>query len=102
MFDYYEHVNSLSEDKLSDEIQKVLKRINKASPGSPMYNQLISMLNTAQMAYSDLMSTKRVKNKDDEVLEIGEMESTVTTPDYSDDQVLDILVHGYLKDPKNE
>ena len=100
MFDYYEHVNSLNEDKLSEEIQKVLKRINKAKPGSPMYNQLISMLNTAQMAYSDLMSTRRVKSKDDEIIEIGEMESTVTTPDYSDDQVLDILVHGYLKEPK--
>jgi len=97
MFDYYSYVNELSEEKVLAEIEKLNKRLFKTKPGNPMYNQLMDMLRTAESAYQDILFKNRVKSEDI-VMDIGEMESTVTEPDYSKDELLDVIVTSYTKD----
>lgn len=96
MFDYYNHVYSLSEEKLSDEIEGLNKKLMRISASSPMFNQLMDMLETAQMAYGEIQMKRRVK-VEDTVLDIGTIESTEHTPDYSTDDILTVLVQGYTK-----
>ena len=101
MFDYYEHVHSLKEDKLTDEIQQLNKRLMKTDPASPVYAQLLGMLSHAESAYQDIIYASRIKNEST-VLDIGEMESTTYTPDYSESSVLEALVNSYSKNFKRD
>lgn len=97
MFDYYSHVNSLTEDKLIEEIQKLTKRLYAARPGTPAYTQLTTMLDQANEAYTDCMYRARFKTEAEEskVINIGEMESVDYTPDYSKDELLNVVVELY-------
>lgn len=99
MFDYYTHVNSLSEDKVVDEIEKLTKRMLKTKPGSPIYAQLNSYLEMAQSAYQDIMYSHRIKNEST-VMDIGEMESTVIEPDYTKQEIVTDIVKTYISSPR--
>ena len=100
MFDYYVHVNELPEDKLLEEIEKVNKKLFKAKSG-PIQDQLMEMLKICQSAYQDIQY-KRIIKSEDTVMEIGEMESTEETPDYTKKELLDIMVTSYTKDLKDK
>lgn len=99
MFDFYSYAYSLSEDKLFEEIEKINKKLLNTNPNSPIYNQLLDMRDTASMAYGEILAKKRIK-KEDTVLEIGTIESTEYTPDYKEDDVLNIIVQSYIKKEK--
>lgn len=101
MFDYYNHVMSLSEDKLVLEIDKLTKRLLATSPTSPVASQLQGMLDMANQAYQDSLFASRVK-KEDTVIDIGEMESVDYIPEeYSKDELIIEIVRGYTgKDQK--
>ncbi len=97
MFDYYDRVHSMTEDKLVTEIEELNKKIAKIkNPNTVMFDQLVSMLGIAQDAYQEIMIKRRIK-AEDTVLNIGEIQGDVYQPDYSDEIVLDILVQGYTK-----
>jgi hypothetical protein len=102
MFDYYDYVNKLSEDKLVTEIDKITKRLLSTSPTSPVAGQLQGMLDLANQAYQDSLFKSRVK-KEDTVIDIGEMESVDYIPDeYSKDELMIEIVRSYLgKDDTN-
>jgi hypothetical protein len=96
MFDYYDYVNKLSEDKLVTEIDKVTKRLLATSPTSPVVGQLQGMLEMAQQAYQDSLFKARVK-VEDKVIDIGEMESVDYIPEeYSKDELMIEIVRSYL------
>lgn len=97
MFDYYNYVNELSEEKVLAEIEKINRKLFKIKPGNPMFNQLSDMLNMAESAYQDILYKSRIKSEDT-VMDIGEMESTVTEQDYTKDELLDVIVTSYTKD----
>lgn len=97
MFDYYTHVNSLSEDKLHDEIRKIYDRLFATNPGSPIYDQLQDMLEMAQDALGDQQASKHSDPESDGVINIGEIDSVVNELDYSKQELLDILVTSYIK-----
>lgn len=101
MFDYYSHVYTMSEDKLSQEIEKLNKRLIKTDSGSPIYNQLLSMLELAESAYQESIIKKSIKSEST-VINIGDIESTVTEPDYSQQDLLIALVQEYTSDPGNK
>lgn len=101
MFDYYTHVTSLNEEKLLDEIKKLNKRLMITNQATPIYNQLLNMLDQAESAYQDIMYASRIK-KESTVLDIGEIESTSYTPDYSEDTVLEALVNAYTTNFKRD
>ena len=44
MFDYYDYVNGLTEAKLVTEIEKLNKRLFKTNATSPVYTQLLNMI----------------------------------------------------------
>lgn len=95
MFDYYNHVNSLSEEKLIAEIDKITKRLLKTSPTSPVATQLSGMLEMANQAYQDSLFASRIK-KEDTVTDIGEMESVDYIPEeYSKDELLIEIIRSY-------
>lgn len=99
MFDYYTHVNSLDEEKIILEIEKITKRMLKTDPGSPIYGQLQSYLDMANSAYQDRLWTQRIKNENT-VMDIGEMESTVTEPDYTKEELVTDIVKTYIESPR--
>lgn len=100
MFDYYTHVQALNEGELIAEIEKLTKRLLATAPESPIYSQIQSYLDMARDAYNDVLYTQRIKNEST-VMDIGEMESLEYTPDYSDEELLNVLVTSYYKSGPN-
>lgn len=99
MFDYYTYVNEMTEDQLIAEIEKLTKRMYKTNPSSPIYAQLQGYLDMANSAYQDRMYTLRIK-KEDTVMDIGQMESTVIEPDYSKEEIITDIVKTYIESPR--
>jgi hypothetical protein len=96
MFDYYAYVNELEEEKVVAEIEKLNKKLFRLNTSSPMYSQLLDMLSTAESAYQDIQYKRRIKSEDS-VINIGEIESVVTEPDYNKAELLDAIVTSYTK-----
>lgn len=96
MFDYYNHVQTLTEEQLYDEIDNLNKKLIKLNSASPMFAQLLDMRDMATSALHEASVKRRVKIEDT-VLEIGTVESTEQTPDYSTDDLLTAIVYGYVK-----
>lgn len=98
MFDYYEHLQGLNEDKLHEEIRKLYDRLFKTSQTSPVYQQLLSMLDMAEQSVQEHIYKRKVKTENS-VIEIGKIQSDVKHIDYSKTELLDIMVTEYRKDP---
>jgi hypothetical protein len=95
--DYYEKFVALSEDKLSDEIRGLTKRLLAISPQSGMYDQLLNMLHTAESIYEEkIMVAKFRGSESNSVINIGSIDESVYTPDYSREELLDAVVTLYL------
>jgi tRNA A37 N6-isopentenylltransferase MiaA len=98
MEDYYTKVNAMTEDKLSDEIQKLYKKILVMNSNSPMYDQLLQMLDTVETAYQEKIYVSRFKNdKTSSVIDIGVIDEIVSTPNYTADELLLAVVSLYTK-----
>lgn len=96
----------MSPEKLLDKIQELNKRLFRMNQQSPMYNQMRSIIQEAQMVYQEHLAVSRfeaMNEEKDDVINIGDIESTVYTPDYHDNTVLDTVVQSYLggKDASN-
>lgn len=100
MFDYYIHVQRLKEEELVAEIEKLTKQLMTMYAASPMYQQVLDMLHTAQEAYQEKQVLARAKDLKDEVIEIGTIRSEVEHPDYSKEELLNITVEQYRGEPK--
>lgn len=100
--DYYEKVHNMKEDKLHEEVKKINDQLFKTSTSSPIYNQLLSMLDTAQSALDEKMLISRIKEQKDTVVNIGEIESTVIEPDYSREEILNAVVTAYTQNTKDK
>jgi len=101
MQDYYAKVHDLPEDKLVAEIERLNKQLFKINATSPIYNQLVEMINIAYTAYDELSLKKRVK-QEDKIIEIGTVESETIIPDYNKDMLLNVVVQQYRKGVNNE
>lgn len=98
-FDYYDQVNSMSEDKLIQEVERLTKALYKMDPQNTMYSQVQSMVEMAQEALQDKMYLRKYKEKPQDVaLEIGTISGEVTETKYSDEELLNIMVTAYTKD----
>lgn len=93
--DYYIHIQQLPEDKLMSEIEKLNKKLMQLNSSSPMYNQLLGMLDIAQTALAEHGYVRRVGDKRDSIIEIGTVEEHITTPDYSSNELLLAVVEQY-------
>jgi len=94
--DFYIKYSEMSEDELLTEIEMLNKKLFKYKGGPEIRNQLLNMIQTAESFYREQMMMKRIK-KEDTVLEIGTIESSVTEEMYSDKELLEFLVTSYYK-----
>ena len=101
--DYYMQVNAMSEDELFKEIERLTKALYKMDPQSKLYDQVLQMLNMAQDAQNDKMYLRRYQNNSqDEVLEIGTINSEVLHPDYDSEELLNITVSSYIQELRDK
>lgn len=101
-----EQFEQMGPEKLLDKITELNKRLFKMNQRSPMYNQMRAIIQEAQTVYQEgLMMAKFEAQEADrnDIIEIGEIESEVYTPDYDDKVVLDTVVKSYTggKDASN-
>lgn len=98
MEDFYSKINSLSEDKLVAEIERLNKQLFKINAASPIYYQLVDMINVANQAYDEMLYRKRFKDTaESKIIEIGKVEEEVFVPDYNKDMLLNAVVQQYKK-----
>ena len=88
-------LNSTQYVHLIAEIEKVSKKLMLINSSSPMYSQLLGMLDIAQTAMAEHSYVRRVGDKRDSIIEIGTVEEHITTPDYSSDELLLAVVEQY-------
>ena len=96
MDDYWQKVQAMNQDKVLTEIESLTKRLYQLNEASPIWNQVKGMLDDAQERHRDLMAHQH--NEMDnipDVLNIGEIESVVHTPDYSKEELLTNIAKFY-------
>lgn len=98
MYDFYAEMDKLSADQLSNEIEKLTKRLYATNPNTQIYNQLVGMIHIADELYGEKLMVERTKHLKDEIIEIGTIESTETIPDYSKEELVNIMVQEYKKE----
>ena len=85
---YFDKLAGLNNDELMTEIQNLHTKLTKMNPESPMTLQIQEMIRNAQTEYNERLIVDRLKDKPtEEVLEIGEIETVVVTPDYSEEEL---------------
>jgi len=93
-----EQFEQMTPEKLLDKITELNKRLFKMNQRSPMYNQMRAIIGEAQAVYQEglMMAKFNAQNEErDEVINIGDIESEVYTPDYGETTVLDTMVKAY-------
>lgn len=100
MFDYYGHIANMSEDHLVKEVERLNNQLMKLNPQSPLFNQVLDMSRIAETALREHYERERFKNQKDSVIEIGKMESKTFYPDYTKEELLDVVVTSYIDEPK--
>ena len=96
---YYDKLAGLNNDELMTEIQNLHTKLTKMNPESPMTLQIQEMIRNAQTEYNERLIVDRLKDKPtEEVLEIGEIETVVVTPDYSEEEVQIALAQHFSGD----
>lgn len=96
---YFDKLAGLNNDELMTEIQNLHTKLTKMNPQSPMTLQIQEMIRNAQTEYNERLIVDRLKDKPtEEVLEIGEIETVVVTPDYSEEEVQIALVQHFSGD----
>lgn len=90
--------------KLLDKIQELNKKLFNVNQQSPVFNQLRGIIQEAQLVYSEHLAIERYDQQNeqrDSVINIGEIESEVYTPNYGEgNPILDVVVSSYLQEPK--
>lgn len=104
-FDPWTKFQGMRLDKLQEEIRSMNERRFRMRPGSQVYQQLGQMIQMAQSIAQEkqMIETHRQRQKEkpsSEVIDIGEITEETYTPDYSREELLNILVQEYKEDPK--
>jgi hypothetical protein len=96
--DYIANLYSMSDDKLSQEIMNLNKKLSRVNSVSPIYAQILAMINNAEaVRYERMLSSKFTEeDKKDTVIEIGSVDSVVYTPIYSQEDFLEVVAKMYL------
>lgn len=103
MDDYFLKIQELKEDDLFEEIKKLNTKLYSVNETSPMFQQLKSMLDMCNERQKDIMMEYRLKSdKTPDVLEIGEIESVVYTPEYSEQELLTTLTNFYSENKETK
>ena len=96
--DYIAGYYAMTADKLSNEIMNLHKKLARINSQSPMYNQVLDLLQTAEAINREKMMMAKFTEEDkvDKVIDIGSVESVVYTPVYSQEEFLEVVAKMYL------
>lgn len=96
--DYIANLYSMNADKISQEITNLHKKLSRVNSSSPIYNQLLDMLQTAEAVQQEkiFLSSLTQEDKKDSVIDIGSVESVVYTPVYSQEEFLQVVANMYI------
>tara|TARA_R110001592_G_scaffold158352_2_gene389474 strand:- start:3054 stop:3476 length:423 start_codon:yes stop_codon:yes gene_type:complete len=96
MDDYWQKVQDMNQDKILTEIESLTKRLYQLSEASPIWNQVAGMLDNAHERHRDLMEFQRAEmDTTPDVLNIGDVDAVVYTPDYSKAELLTNIAKFY-------
>jgi hypothetical protein len=94
MDEYFLKIQHMKEDVLFEEMKKLNQKLYAINQTSPMFQQITDMLAMCKERHKDLILEYKEKNdKTPEILEIGEIESEVYTPEYSEQELLTSLTN---------
>ena len=96
--DYIANLYSMNADKISQEITNLHKKLSRVNSSSPIYNQLLDMLQTAEAVQQEkiFLSSLTQEDKKDSAIDIGSVESVVYTPVYSQEEFLQVVANMYI------
>ncbi len=96
--DYIANLYSMNADKISQEITNLHKKLSRVNSSSPIYNQLLDMLQTAEAVQQEkiFLSSLTQEDKKDSAIDIGSVESVVYTPIYSQEEFLQVVANMYI------
>lgn len=96
MDNYWQKIQDMNQDKILTEIETLTKRLYRMPEGSPMWRQLSGMLDEAHERHRDLLEFQRLEmDTTPEVIEIGEIDTTVYTPDYTKEELVHDIASFY-------
>tara|TARA_B110000503_G_C7090593_1_gene389230 strand:- start:368 stop:832 length:465 start_codon:yes stop_codon:yes gene_type:complete len=92
-------IEMMSQDQLMNEIQSLHKKLGRMNPHSGMVQQVQDMIQMANTEYNERIIIERAAEKDDDgIINIGEIEEVVYTPDYTDTDLFVEVVKHYSGD----
>ena len=96
--DYIANLYSMNVDKISQEIANINKKLSRVNSSSPIYNQLLDMLGSAEAIHQEklYLSSMKPEDRKDSAIEIGSVESVVYTPIYSQEEFLQVVANMYI------
>lgn len=96
--DYVATYYAMTADKLSNEIMNLHKKLSRINSQSPMYNQVLDLIQTAEAINREKMMMAKFTEEDkvDKAIDIGSVESVVYTPIYSQEEFLEVVAKMYL------
>lgn len=100
MIYYYDKVNAMSDKNLSEEYNRLTKMLTKTNPSSPMHKQLLDMHDMIEEVMREKIYSQNNPESQDDVIEIGQIESDLHTPDYSSAELLNVVVEQYVTQPR--
>ena len=99
MSDYFFKIDQLEPNKLLDEIQQLTKKQMSVRPDTKMWQQIQTYIDYAKENYRAHSMQEALKsNKEPDVIEIGEVEEVIYTPDYSSEELILAVADFYTND----
>lgn len=100
-FDYFDKLQGLKESELLDEIAMLNKKYYSILKDSPIQHQLGNMIEMAQQQLN-MVVAQRQKTEEPEIMEIGEIEEKVETPDYTKQELITYFKRFYSGDKPSQ
>ena len=91
--DYIANLYGMTEDKITQEIMNLHKKLMRVNSNSPIYNQLLEMIDNAEAVRREkqFLTSLTAEDKVDSAIDIGSIESVVYTPIYSQEEFLEVV-----------
>ena len=100
-FDYFDKLQGLKESELLDEIATLNKKFYSIQKDSAIQNQLGNMIEMAQQQLNIVVAQRQMKDEP-EIMNIGEIEEKVETPDYSKQELITYFKRFYSGDKSSQ
>ena len=100
-FDYFDKLQGLKEQELRDEITMLNTKFYALVKDTPIRQQIGNMLDMAKDQLTVVVAPRPIKEEPD-VLEIGEIEEKVETPDYSKQELITYFKRFYSGDKPSQ